>query len=224
MSQDQEKKLAGEAAAALVQDGMIVGLGTGSTAAFAIQKLGERVRGGMRIQGVPTSEWTAARARAEGIPLTDFSRVTHIDITLDGADEFDPGLNLIKGGGGALFREKIVAAASQRLVIFADSTKRVPVLGRFPLPVEVNPYGWQVVAERITALGARVSLRQKEGRPFVSDNHGHILDCAFGEIPNPEVLEERLKHIVGVMETGLFVGMASLILLAEGQTVHHLTR
>ena len=224
MSQDQEKKLAAEAAASLVQDGMVVGLGTGSTAAFAIHKLGERVRGGMRIQGVPTSEWTANRAHAENIPLTDFSKVTHIDITLDGADEFDPALNLIKGGGGALFREKIVAAASKRLVIFADSTKRVPVLGKFPLPVEVNPYGWQVVAERIGKLGAQVTLRQKEGKPFVSDNHGYILDCAFGKIPDPASLENQLKRIVGVMETGLFVGMATLVVMAEGGQVQQLKR
>ena len=224
MSQEQEKKLAAETAAALVQEGMIIGLGTGSTAAFAIQKLGARIREGLHIQCVPTSEWTAQRAREENIPLIDFSQTTHIDLTLDGADEFDADLNLIKGGGGALFREKIVAAASQQLVIFADATKRVARLGRFPLPVEVNPYGWQVVAERITRLGARVTLRQKDGKPFISDNHGLILDCAFGEIPDPPTLEEKLKHVVGVMETGLFVGMANRIILAEGTSVWHLTR
>ncbi len=224
MTRDREKQLAAEAAAALVEDGMVVGLGTGSTAAFALRKLGERIRGGLKIQGVPSSRWAENMARELGIPLTDFSRTTRIDMTLDGADEVDPGLNLIKGGGGALFREKIVAAASTRLVIFADGSKRVPTLGKFPLPVEVNPFGWQVAARKLGDLGAPVTLRQAGGQPFLSDNQGYILDCAFGAIPDPPELEARIRRITGVMECGLFCGLAHTVLLAEGETVHTLRR
>ncbi len=224
MSRDREKQLAAEAAAALVENGMVVGLGTGSTAAFALRKLGERIRGGLKMQGVPSSRWAENMAKEVGIPLTDFSRTTRIDLTLDGADEFDPRLNLIKGGGGALFREKIVAAASARLVIFADASKRVAALGKFPLPVEVNPFGWQVAARKLGELGAQVTLRQAAGQTFVSDNQGYILDCAFGSIPNPPDLEARIRRITGVMECGLFCGMADTILLAEGETVHTLRR
>ncbi|MCH8077740.1 MAG: ribose-5-phosphate isomerase RpiA [SAR324 cluster bacterium] len=220
MSRDSEKQLAAEAAAELVTSGQTVGLGTGSTAAFAVRKLGQRVRGGLSMLGIPTSESTRSLAEAEGIPLTTFAETTTIDITLDGADEFDGGLNLIKGGGGALFREKIVASASRRLVIFADASKRVERLGRFPLPVEVTPFGWQVAAARIEELGAGVSLRGGADAPFLTDNHGYVLDCAFGEIRDPAALEARLRAIVGVTVTGLFVGMAETVFMAEGETVH----
>jgi ribose 5-phosphate isomerase A len=216
---EREKRLAAEAAAELVEPGMVVGLGTGSTAAFAIRKLAERVRLGLSIRALPTSRQTESLARELGIPLVEFSQVTRLDLTLDGADEMDPALNLIKGGGGALFREKIVAAASRRLVIFADHSKRVARLGRFPLPIEVNPFGWQVVAERVRAMGAEVALRERGGRPFVTDNGGQILDCRFGEIADPPALERRLRAIVGVMETGLFCGMAEMACVAEGETV-----
>ncbi len=219
MNLDREKQLAGEAAAELVQDGMRVGLGTGSTAAFAVRRLGERVRGGLRMQGLPTSQRTEALARELGIPLIDFSQTTSLDLTLDGADEIDAGLNLIKGGGGALFREKIVAAASRRLVIFADHTKLVPQLGAFPLPVEVNPFGWQVVAAKIGTLGARAALRMDGERPFVTDNHGYILDCRFGAIADPQTLEHQLNAITGVMACGLFVAMAESALLGDGLSV-----
>jgi len=188
MSQEREKQLAAEACAALVEPGMVIGIGTGSTAAYAVRKLGERVREGLRVRGLPTSEATRRLAEAEGIPLVTFADVTALDLTLDGADEFDSQLNLTKGGGGALFREKIVAAASRRLVIFADSSKRVARLGRFPLPVEVNPFGWQATAARIEALGAGVKLRGGAGQPFVTDNHGYVLDCTFGTIADPAVL------------------------------------
>ncbi|MBI3993252.1 MAG: ribose-5-phosphate isomerase RpiA [Candidatus Lambdaproteobacteria bacterium] len=219
MNLDHEKKLAGEAAAELVEDGMTVGLGTGSTAAYAVRRLGERVRAGLHVRGLPTSTHTEALAREVGIPLVDFAEVTRLDLTLDGADEIDPDLNLIKGGGGALFREKIVAAASRRLIIFADHTKLVPQLGAFPLPVEVNPFGWQVAAERIAALGAHVTLRQSGEGPFVSDNHGYILDCFFGKIDDPVALERHLAAVTGVMESGLFVRMAERALLGDGQAV-----
>jgi len=224
MNRDREKQLSAEAAAALVEDGMIVGLGTGSTAAFALRKLGERVKGGLKIRGVPSSRWAENLAKEAGIPLLDFSQTTQLDITLDGADEFDPALNLIKGGGGALFREKIVAAASKRLVIFADASKRVPVLGKFPLPVEVNPFGWQVAARKLGGLCPQVTLREAGGKPFVSDNQGYILDCAFGTIPNPPELEDRIRRITGVMECGLFCGMADTVALASGEAVELIRR
>lgn len=223
MDTEREKQLAGEAAAEVVESGMVVGLGTGSTAVHAIRRLGQRVAGGLAITAVPTSNASAKLAREVGIPLTDFSRLTSLDLTLDGADELDSALNLIKGGGGALYREKIVAAASRRLVIFADHTKRVARLGRFALPVEVNPFGWQVAAEKVTALGARVSLRGGEEQPAITDNQGYLLDCVFGEISDPAALERELASIVGVSETGLFVAMASEVYLAEGDTVHRLT-
>jgi ribose 5-phosphate isomerase A len=216
---DREKQLAAEAAADLVESGMVVGLGTGSTAAFAVRKIGARVKGGLRIRALPTSRATESLARELGIPLVDFGQVTKLDLTLDGADEMDPALNLIKGGGGALFREKIVAAASARLVIFADHTKRVARLGQFPLPIEVNPFGWQVVLDKVRALGADVTLRQRDGKTFVTDNQGYILDCRFGEIPDPPALEARLRAIVGVTECGLFCGMAEMACVATGEKV-----
>ena len=227
---EREKEAAAEAAVARVRDGMVVGLGTGSTAAYALKALGRRIGQGLRIRAVPSSKWAEALAREVGILLLTFADVDRLDVTLDGTDEFDPGLALIKGGGGALFREKIVAAASDRLWILADSSKRVPVLGRFPLPVEVNPFGWQVAARRIGELGARVKLRQTGAAgaaaagPFVSDNGGYILDCAFGSIPDPAGLEAALRRIVGVMETGLFVGLAETVFVAEGETVRELKR
>jgi len=222
MSTDEEKRLAAEAATEMVADGMTIGLGTGSTAAHAVRKLGARVRGGLRIRAVPTSKATAELARAEGIPLVDFAQVTALDLTLDGADEFDPALNLIKGGGGALFREKIVAAASAELVVFADSSKQVPVLGRFPLPVEVNPFGWQVAAKKLEALGAPVTLRMAGDAPFQTDNGGYILDCAFGKIPDPRALHEAVRAIVGVTECGLFVGLAKRVYLGRGTAVERI--
>jgi ribose 5-phosphate isomerase A len=224
MSREREKQLAAESCVALVESGMVLGLGTGSTAAHAVHRLGQRVREGLRVRGLPTSEATRSLAEAEGIPLISFADVTQLDLTLDGADEFDPQLNLIKGGGGALFREKIVAAASRRLVIFADASKRVAQLGRFPLPVEVNPFGWQVTAARIEALGAKVSLRGGARQPFVTDNHGYVLDCAFGTIAEPATLEQQLRAITGVTVTGLFVGMAEAVVLADGERVETLHR
>ena len=185
MSGEKEKQLAAEAAVDLVETGMTGGLGTGSTAAFAIRKLGKLVGEGLEIRAVPTSKQSEDLARELGIPLVDFSQVTHLDLTMDGADELDPDLNLIKGGGGALFREKIVAAASHRMVIFADHSKRKKVLGAFPLPVEVNPFGWQVTAAKIGSLGPQETLRGGDSTPFKTDNGGYILDCAFGLIPNP---------------------------------------
>ncbi|MCZ6843093.1 MAG: ribose-5-phosphate isomerase RpiA [SAR324 cluster bacterium] len=223
MSLEREKQLAAESAAELVEESMRIGLGTGSTAAFAIRRLGERVAQGLSITAVPTSLQSERLAREVGIPLIDFSDVISLDMTLDGADEFDPALNLTKGAGGALFREKIVAAASDRLIIFADHTKQVQRLGKFPLPVEVNPFGWQVAAGKIEALGPKVTLRQGSSGPFTTDNQGYILDCEFGEIPDPPALERQLAAIAGVTECGLFCAMAEIICMGEGESVRHIT-
>ena len=221
--QDDDKRLAAEAAVEMVRDGMTIGLGTGSTANFAIRKLGERVAGGLSIRGLPTSRASELLAHEVGIPLVNFTQATRLDLTLDGADEMDPALNLIKGGGGALFREKIVAAASDMLIIFADGTKRVSCLGAFPLPVEVNPFGWQVVAEKLKALGGNPVLRGGESTPFVTDNQAHILDCAFGKIPDPPALESQIAAITGVMENGLFCGLAKIAFVANNGKVEQVT-
>jgi ribose 5-phosphate isomerase A len=196
------KRMGAESAAAQVASGMTVGLGTGSTAAFVLEALGIRIRDGLRITGVPTSEATAARARELGIPLA-LDVVT--DIAIDGADEVDPRtLNLIKGRGGALLREKIVAQATRRFLVVVDETKLVFQLGAGLLPVEVAPFGWQATARRLENLGA-----QLQRRDFVTDNGNYILDCAFGLMDNPESLASQLDHIAGVVEHGLFIGLTA---------------
>ena len=213
---DQFKKIAAETAVAQVKDGMIVGLGTGSTAAYAIDALGKLVQNGLHIIGIPTSEQTARQARALGIPLATLAEQTQVDLTIDGADEVEGGsLNLIKGRGGALLREKIVASASTRLVIIVDETKLVDRLGsRYAVPVEVVPFGWQVAARNLREVGATVSIRRgDEGRLFVSDGGHYILDCAFGTIAAPASLEQKLNSIVGVVEHGLFLGMTSEVIV-----------
>ena len=211
---DRWKQAAAESAVAQVEHGMIVGLGSGSTAAFAVRALGRRVREGLRIMGIPTSERTAAQARALEIPLSTLAEYPQIDVTIDGADEVDAGsLNLIKGCGGALLREKIVASVSKRLVIVVDQTKMVERLGaRESVPVEVIPFGWQVAAVRLRDLGANPLLRRETGvEPFKSDGGHYILDCAFGPITSVESLARELDHVVGVVEHGLFIGMTSEI-------------
>ena len=209
------KQLAGERAAELVDNGMIVGLGTGSTAFFAIQSLGDRVRAGLRIRGIPTSEQSRIQAERESIPLIGFSDTNQVDLTIDGADEIDPAFNLIKGGGGALFREKIVATASLREIIVADESKLKNRLGDFPLPVEVVPFGWEFVRFQIEALGCHASLRVIENRAFVTDNGNHILDCAFGAIHDPPDLERRIAAVCGVVESGLFTGLAHRVVIGK---------
>ncbi len=196
---------------------MVVGLGTGSTAAFAIEGLIARVRGGLKIVGIPTSERSAAQARDGGIELTDFAHHTKVDLTIDGADEIARGsLDLIKGLGGALLREKIVAAASARLVIVADEPKLVAGLGgTVPVPVEVAGFGWQTTAVRLERLGARPVLRKAaDGSAFRTDGGNPILDCYFGAIGDPAALERDVSMVVGVVETGLFIGMATTALVA----------
>jgi ribose 5-phosphate isomerase A len=211
------KRQVGEDAASLVEAGMVVGLGTGSTAAFVIEALGRRWSEGLRFVGIPTSERSAAQAASLDIELSDFAHHTEIDLTIDGADEIERGsLNLIKGLGGALLREKIVAAASRRLVIIADDRKLVDHLGEHTaVPVEVTPFGWESVAVRLGRIGGAVSPRRdRAGSLFVTDGGNLILDCAFGIIEDPANLERRIKEIVGVIESGLFVGRASLAIVA----------
>lgn len=224
MANDQEKEAAGRASVKFVHDGNVVGLGTGSTAAYAVRELGERVRAGLKIRGIPTSVKTMELARSLGIPLTTLAEVQQIDVTIDGADEFDPQLNLTKGGGGALLREKIIASASKMEVIIADSGKQVATLGKFPLPVEVIPFAEALIAKRISALGATVSLRQKDGKTFITDEGHHILDCHFGQIPDPPGLARKLSDMPGIVEHGLFIGMASVVLLAKGNEVQELRK
>jgi ribose 5-phosphate isomerase A len=222
---DQEKAAAARASLGFVRDGNIVGLGTGSTAAYAVKFLGERVRAGLKIRGIPTSVHTRDLAASLGIPLTTLDEFQQIDVTIDGADEFDPQLHLIKGGGGALLREKIIASASRQVVIIADSSKQIAVLGKFPLPVEVIPFAQPLVARRITSLGATVKLRQDaKGNPFVTDEGHHILDCSFGQIPDPPALARKLSDMPGVVEHGLFINLASVALVAKGENVTELRR
>lgn len=208
------KQAAGERAAEFVRDGMTIGLGTGSTAYWTITTLGAMVKDGLNIRAVATSEQTARLAAGLGIKLASFAEVKELDITIDGADEISPALDLIKGGGGALLREKLVAAASKRLVIVADERKRVPTLGAFPLPVEIVPFAWEVTARRISGLRCAPTLRLDEGKPFVTDNSNYILDCACGMIDDPARLNRELKLLPGVVETGLFVGMADVAVVA----------
>ncbi len=205
------KRMAGEAAAGLFESGMVVGLGSGSTAAYLVRALAQRLKEGLRIVGaVPSSNATAALAAQLGIPLTDLDTHPELDIAIDGADEIDPRLFLVKGGGGALLREKIVAAAARRFVVIADATKRVERLGLLmPLPVETIPFAVTPVRKRLENLGASVQVRHVADRVFITDNGNVILDCSFpGGIADPVDLDSRVKRIVGVVETGLFLYMA----------------
>jgi len=222
---NQEKEAAARASLRFVRDGQIVGLGTGSTAAYAVRFLGERVRSGLKIRGIPTSVHTKELATSLGIPLTTLQEFQQIDVTIDGADEVDPQLNLIKGGGGALLREKIIASATRQLVIIGDSGKKVPMLGKFPLPVEIIAFAQPLLAKRIAALGATVSLREDaSGKPFITDEGHHILDCEFGQIPDPPGLARQLEAMPGVVEHGMFIAMASVVLIAKGDEVQEFRR
>jgi ribose 5-phosphate isomerase A len=222
---DQEKQIAARAAANLVEAGSIVGLGSGSTSAHAVRFLAERVRDGLKIVGIPTSQQTQHLAEQLGIPLVTLDEHPKIDIDIDGADEIDPQLNLIKGGGGAFLREKIVASVSRRFIVIGDSSKQVKRLGKFPLPVEVVPFAQSLIKPQIEALGAKVSLRSYAyGNPYVTDEGHHVLDCTFGEIPDPAALAEKLSHIPGVIEHGLFIGMAELALIGKDGKVVQLRR
>ncbi|MEO5373940.1 MAG: ribose-5-phosphate isomerase RpiA [Alphaproteobacteria bacterium] len=217
--QNQEKKLAGEAAADMVRNGMTLGLGTGSTVAFFLRALGEKVKSGMKVRGVPTSERTANLCHQLGIELLDFASVDTIDLCVDGADEVDREFRIIKGGGGALLREKIVALASRRNVIIVDSSKMVDRLGAFPLPVEVVRFGHHHVARRLREKGVIVQLRITGDDPYITDNGHYILDCRMGLLDDPAVTEAELKSMTGVVDTGLFIGHCNTVIIGKGNEI-----
>jgi ribose 5-phosphate isomerase A len=226
MDIETQKRAAAARALELVEPGMRLGLGTGSTARHFVELLAERVRAGLRIVAVPTSETTQRDAERLGVPLTTLEETPALDLTVDGADEIAPDLSLIKGGGGALLREKIVASASARMVVIADESKWVATLGRFPLPIEVVPFGLAVTRRAVEVAAAAAHcpgpavLRQtKDGRPFVSDCGHWILDAALGRIPDPGALADRLAGIAGVVEHGLFIALAQTAILASADGV-----
>jgi ribose 5-phosphate isomerase A len=222
---DQEKEAAARASLQFVKDGQVVGLGTGSTAAFFIKLLAEKVKAGLRVRGIPTSVKSGELAQSLGIPIITLDDCQEIAVTVDGADEVDPQLRLIKGGGGAMLREKIVASATRQLVIVADASKQVPVLGKFPLPVEVIRFAEALVKKRITDLGAKVSVRTgADGKPYVTDENHHILDCRFGEIRDADALARQLSDMPGIVEHGLFIGMAKVVLFARGSEIVELRK
>jgi ribose 5-phosphate isomerase A len=230
MSSDDWKRQAAEHALNYVKDGMRLGLGTGSTAAKFVDLLGARVRNGLKVVCVPTSEATRLHAASLNIPLATLDQYGSLDLTIDGADEVDEELRLIKGGGGALLREKIVAVASERVVIIADVSKRVDVLGRFPLPLEVVPFGLSATRRLVAALAGdcgcegEVKVRVgADGAPFMTDNGNHILDCSFGVIDDPEALDDALKLVPGVVESGLFLGIADVGIIAGPKGIEVLT-
>jgi ribose 5-phosphate isomerase A len=220
---DTAKLAAAERAVSFVQDGMRLGLGTGSTAAWMVRCLGRRVRDeGLQIVGVPTSEHTAVLARAEGIEIVTLEEAGWLDLTIDGADEFDGDLNLIKGGGGALLREKIVASASDRMIVIADAGKHVAQLGDFPLPVEVIRFGWQSTRDQIAELleefdvaRREITLRLRDDVPFVTDEGNYILDLELGQIADPRHLALLLNQIPGTVENGLFIDLCDLAIVGH---------
>lgn len=222
MTADELKAAAGRAALEFVTPGMRLGLGTGSTAEAFVRALGEKVAAGLQVVGVPTSERTAALATTLGIPLATLDEVPVLDLVIDGADEVDPKLRLIKGGGAALLREKIVATASAQMLVIVDGSKIVPVLGRFPLPIEVNRFGLEATRLAILAALARLGLPQSvtlraapDGTPVVTDGGHLIIDAHLGAIADPEALSLALHAIPGVVEHGLFLGIASRVLVAS---------
>jgi ribose 5-phosphate isomerase A len=224
MTQDEAKALVGKRAAELVRDGMAVGLGTGTTSTMFIRALGERVRAGLRIRCVASSDASHNLGLSLGMDVVTLAELPQLDLYIDGADELGPGLALIKGGGGALLREKIVASAADRFVVVVDSSKVVPVLGRFPLPVEVVKMALPLVERRLSDLGLRPTLRRHpDGSLYLTDEDNYILDCACGMITEPEETAAEIRGIVGVVEHGLFLGMASLALVAGEDGVTELT-
>ena len=216
---DNEKKLAAAAAVKFVQEGSIVGLGTGSSAFYAIQEIAALVKQGMQIQGVATSEHTAYLAESLGIPVLAFNDVHAIDITIDGADEFTMDRKLIKGGGGALFREKIVASMSQQEIIIADASKLVKQLGAFTIPIEVIPLSTNYVLQELKLMGGSALLRKKSGHLFITDNGNHIIDADFGLIDHPEALAKALNNIDGLLAHGIFIDLATKVIMADGDDV-----
>jgi ribose 5-phosphate isomerase A len=215
MTQDEAKALVGRRAAEMVEDGMAVGLGTGTTSVKFIQALGERVKAGLKIRCVASSDASGALGRSLGMDVVLLAELPELDVYIDGADEVGPGLALIKGGGGALLREKIVASSAKKFIVVADSTKVVKVLGAFPLPVEVIKMALPLVEKKLVELGlSPVQRRHKDGSVYLTDEDNYILDCGCGEIADPVKTAAEIRGVVGVVEHGLFLGMASLALIA----------
>lgn len=214
------KKLAAAKAVSYIRSGMTIGLGTGSTAYWAIQGIGEEVKNGLSVRAIATSIQSESLARELNIPIVPFSEIDHLDVTIDGADEVDEQLNLIKGGGGALLREKIVASATRFYIIIVDESKLVRQLGKFPLPVEVVPFWWDLTFRRLVELGGAPRMRMAGDAPFLTDNQHYILDTTFGLIGDPAALHEQVSGITGVMEDGFFIDMADIVIagLAGGDT------
>ena len=215
MTQDEAKLKAAQRALDFVQDGMSLGLGSGTTSTIFIKQLGERVKQGLRVQGIATSDASQQLAESLSIPITTFDQCPELDLAIDGADEVGPDLALIKGGGGAMLREKIVASAARRFIVIADSSKLVDTLGHFPLPVEVIQMALPLVSRKLEALDLNPKLRHHpDGSLYITDEGNFILDCACGSIPDPAWTASELRNIVGIVEHGLFVNMASLALIA----------
>ena len=220
LAPDQHKAQAAQKAVEYIQDGQILGLGTGSTVHHFLTALGTRVQDGLRVQGVPTSQTTATYATQLGIPLLGNDEPWDIDVAIDGADQVDPQLNLIKGGGGALLREKIVARAAQHFIVIVDEAKQRPHLGLpFPLPVEILSFGWRTTQRHLEKMGWPAPRREQSGQPFMTDNGHYIVDVQIPDIADPASLETTLLHLPGVVECGLFVHMASLVITGTDQGV-----
>jgi ribose 5-phosphate isomerase A len=227
---DKAKKAAALAALELVKPGMKLGLGTGSTAAHFIEALGQKVKGGLDVKCVPTSKSSHELASKFGVPLVTLEQEPILDLTVDGADEFDSDFCLIKGGGGALLLEKIVATSSRRMVVIADESKRVEKIGAFPLPLEVIPFGWKATgmkidrAFKLMKIEAKLSLRMKEKKPFVTDTGHFIIDCKMNSLPHPKQAESILCGLPGVVDTGLFIGICSVVFMGTAKGVETLKR
>jgi ribose 5-phosphate isomerase A len=230
MSLEAYKKAAAEAAVVHIQSGMKVGLGTGSTANYFIEALARRAKEGLDVVCLPTSVATRTLAEKLGLKISNLEESAYVDVTVDGTDEFDPEFRLIKGGGGAMHREKIVASSSRFMVVIADHTKRVQTLGKFPLPVEVSRYGVKATAWKLERafnalnLKGQMTLRVRDGKPFVTESGNAIIDCSLGAIPEPSKLDGLLNSIPGVIETGLFIGICGVVYVAGPNGVEELKR
>jgi ribose 5-phosphate isomerase A len=216
---EKEKELAANEAVKFIEPGQTIGLGTGSTVFYAVQAVGEMVKNGLQIKAVSTSEKTSAQAASLNIPLIEFDAVEAIDLTIDGADEFDANLNLIKGGGGALLIEKMVARFSQREIIIADSSKRVEILGKFKVPVEVTPFTVNYVLKKLAQIGGAGIIRQRDAQLFETDTGNLIIDADFGAIRDPAQLSDEIDRIEGVVCHGLFINLAQLVIMAQGDKI-----